>query len=71
MQARPECQRDVLMDMLHDSNVPNEYKKAVRWALCLVDTAIRERLNQEEKFREFLYHIGQVAQSWPNWKKES
>lgn len=64
--SKPECQRAVLMDLLHDSRIPNEYKKAVRWALCIVDTAVRERQDQEKKFREFLGQIIKAVDSWPS-----
>ena len=70
MPAKPECQRAVLIDLLHDSRIPNEYKKAVRWALCVVDTVIQERQDQETRFQEFLNHASQVVASWPNWKRK-
>jgi len=67
--AKPESQRTVLTDLLRDPHMPNEYKKAVRWALCIIDTALQERQDQEARFQEFLDHASQVVASWPNWKK--
>jgi len=69
MQARPECQRAMLMDILHDNRVPNEYKKAVRWALCLIDTALQERSDQDTKFEEFLAFASKTVASWPEWRR--
>jgi hypothetical protein len=58
------------MYLLNDSRIPNEYKKAVRWALCVVDTVVQERQDQETRFQEFLDHASQVVASWPNWKRK-
>lgn len=55
-----ERQRDKLMELLNDVAVPRPYKKAVRWALSVIDSLILDCQQRDAAIKAKDYEIKQL-----------
>jgi hypothetical protein len=53
-------QRDMLMTLLNDVGVSKDYKKAVRWSLCVIDDLIRDNQQKDAAIKAKNWEIEQL-----------